>query len=202
MQVSITSFIDFVGRSGSTKLAFAKTIQSQLADPEYDNKDHYQTFRAGIGKYHSEGGEKKDLIQLMDGLPSNRKDSYRALVEGYLKFLGKNTFQWFQPPTGAWKQGNIHIPLMPTLGLETEERKMIVYLHVKAEKPTRDQVSLILTLLNACFAETGHTIALLDVRNSKLHIFENDMLPLLPLLAGEATLLEHLLKTIAEPGEI
>ena len=194
MEIILNAFIDFISRSGSAKMTLARTIHSYLDVPQEVGKDYYyQSFISGIQAFHAEGSSKKDLLQMMEGLPNNKKDSYRELIAGYMKFLGKTPNSSFEISSSIWKHGDIEVPILPALGLELDGRKYIVLMHLKADKPTKDWLAIALTMMDSTLNKEDATCAVLDVRNSKLYPFEEEMKQLSPLLEGEATSLEIIL---------
>lgn len=196
MEIPMTSFIDFVLKSGSPKMTCAKKIKNQ-SDEEYNVAgDYYKRFREAVQELHQKELEKGELLKSIGSLPTNKVENYRRMVEGYNKFLGKKEIKWFKPTRKKWLHGDLEIPVNPELGLEWEGEKYLTKLYLKSEKPSKDRLASILALMKNTIPLKGVKYAVLDVRNSKLYLYETDMDQLMPLVEGEAESLELILSRI------
>lgn len=196
MDIPLTSFIDFVLKSGGPKMTCAKKIKTQISEIYDPAGDYYKRFREAIQSMHSKGLDKTELSKLIGPLPDSKKENFRAMVVGYKKFMGSKTVEWFQPPRKIWSHGEIKIPINPELGLIWDNTKHVIKLYLKSEKPSKDRFSSILALMKNSLALKDCKYGLLDVRNSKLYLFEDNMLLLIPLVEGEARSLELILNRI------
>jgi hypothetical protein len=196
MEIPLTSFVDFVLKSGSPKMTSAKKIKTQMEEPYDPAGDYYKRFREGVQELHREGQDKKELTKIIGSLPDSKLENYRAMIAGYKKFLGAKGYTWFEPPRKDWKHSNVEIAINPELGLEWGGKKYIIKLYLKADKPSKDRFSSILALMKDTLPTKNCEYALLDVRNSKLYLFEDNMLVLIPLVEGEAESLEFILGRI------
>lgn len=196
MEIPLTSFIDFVLKSGSPKMTCAKKIKTQLEEEYNPAGDYYKRFREGVQELHRETLSKNDFTKIIGALPDNKIDNYRAMIGGYKKFLGSKEIEWFEPPRKKWKHSSIEIPINPEVGLKWDDRKYLIKLYLKADKPSKDRFSSVLALMKQTIPAKDCELGLLDVRNSKLYLFENHMLALMPLVQGEAESLEFILDKI------
>jgi hypothetical protein len=194
MQIPLTSFVDFVLKSGSPKKTCADKIKVQLSETYDPAKDYYKRFREAVQELHMKDRDKKELSKIIGTLPDKKIDNYNAMVTGYKKFLGTKKISWFEPPRKEWKYGGLEIPINPELGLLWNETKYLIKLYLKTDKPSKDRSASILALMKYAIPAKDCVHALLDVRNSKVYFFEDSMLGLIPLVEAEATSLEHLLK--------
>ena len=116
--LSLTDLVDYVSKSGTTKLTHAKKLKNREAySPE---KDFYRKLRMDIQEYHKSGKtNKKDLDKIISFTPDPKKlGSYQACVKGYKKWLGKKTYTHFDPPHYHWVRGAVDVRVNPELGLE------------------------------------------------------------------------------------
>lgn len=196
MEIPLTSFTDFVLKSGSPKMTSAKKIKSQL-DEVYDPVgDYYKRFREALQELHQNSLPKGDLLKIIGELPSNKVINYSTMVDGYKKFLGRKEITYFKPTRKIWTHGNINIPINPELGLEWGEDKYLIKLYLKADKPSKDRIASILSLMKNTINNDTIKYAVLDVRNSKMYDYEPTMDILIPLVQGEAESLEFILSRI------
>ena len=193
MEIPLTSFIDFVLKSGSPKMTCAKKIKAQLNEKYDPATDYYKRFREAVQDLHSKDKDRAKLLELIGPLPETKEDNYRLMVQGYKKFLGRKDFAWFNPPRKIWKHGELEITINPEVGLIWDDSRYIIKLYLKADKPSKDRLSSVLALMHETLPHKECVLALLDVRNAKLYTFEESMLDLMPLVEGEADSLEAIL---------
>ena len=196
-EISLTQFVDFVNRTGNAKLSIVKSIKNRDEYEAY--MDFYKPLREGIVDRHKKdlGGDVLDNI-LETLRDDKKKRHYPELINGYKKFLGKKKIEWFKPPRKDWKVGKLTIRINPELGLEEKRRNgksifYVVKLYFKDQPLKKSQADQILTLMEMQLRkklDPEIKVAILDIRNSKLHIKNNHDLSELPLLKGEASSFE------------
>jgi len=198
IEISLTDFVDFVSKSGGSKLTKVKQIKNR--DDYHPATDFYKALREGIIAVHRKDGSKAELNDLMNGLTDEKKiKNYPDAIAGYKKFWGNKKFTWFQPPAKHWKNGDVDIKINPELGLEYEDKFIVIKLYMKAEKLTKDRVTQILSLLESQLrkrVEPEVLFCVLDVKNAKLFINESKDSSFLPLLEGEVRSFETIWKAI------
>jgi hypothetical protein len=193
IEIPLTSFIDFVCKSGSPKMTCATKINEQLHEAYDPAKDYYKRFREAIQQLHQKGLNKKELINLIGLLPEGKVNNYKMMEAGYKKFLGYKNITWFQPPRKNWVQGHLNISINPEVGLKWDDKKHVIKLYLKADKPTKDKISTVLALMKNIFQDKDCSYSLLDVRNGKLYLYEDHMQALMPLVNAEAQALALIL---------
>ncbi len=198
IEISLTDFVDFVCKAGSSKLTKVKQVKNR---EEYSPAtDFYKALREGIKKNHESDGERKDLKKILDKVTDNKKiKNYSEAIDGYRKFWGNKTFKYFSPPSKHWVKGDLDIRINPELGLEYNGNFIIVKLYLKSDKLGKDKIEQILTLMESQLRkgfDKEIKMAVLDVKNGKLFLKENDDVSLFPLLEGEAISFETIWKGI------
>jgi hypothetical protein len=198
IEISLTDFVDFVSKTGGAKLTKVRQIKTR--DEYQPYSDFYKTLREGIIDIHKRGASKKELNNLLDGLTDEKKiKNYPDAISGYKKFWGNKNFKWFTPFHKHWKVGDVDININPELGLEYNDKFMVIKLYMKAEKLTKDRVSQILSLLEKQLrpqAEDEILFCVLDVKNAKLFCNESKDISFIPLLEGEVRSFETIWKSI------
>jgi hypothetical protein len=196
MKISLTSFVDFVLKSGSAKQTCAKQIKERM-EAAYDVPvDYYKRFRDAVIELHKTNKDKKELPKIIGTLPDGKEDNYTLMMNGYKKFLGAKSIKWFAPKKTTWSHGTLEVSINPELGLEWDGQRYLVKLYTKAEKPSKDRVKSILALMHDTLRGEKSKIALLDVRNAKLFEYDRAMSSMTPLAEAEAISLAHLLSRL------
>ena len=174
----------------------AKKIRKQLGKKYDPKEDYYKRFRDAVRDLHQKDHAKNDLIGIIGSLPKSKAENYQRMVEGYKKFLGRKDIKWFKPTRASWNHQDIVIPINPELGLEWNGIKYLIKLYLKSDKPSKDRLSSILALMKHTLPSKKYKHAVLDVRNSKIYLYEADMDSMMPLVEGEATALELILSRL------
>jgi hypothetical protein len=198
IELSLTDFVDFVCKAGKSKLTKVKQIKGR---EEYSPAtDFYKGLREGIIKNHEDGGTKKDLTNIIDGLTDPKKlRNYSEAINGYKKYWGRKTITFFNPPFKHWKVGDVDVRINPELGLEYDDKYFVVKLYLKNDKLSKDKIDQILTLMESQLrkkVEPEISMAVIDVKNAKFFVKEDDDLTLLPLLDGEVRSFETIWNSI------
>lgn len=198
IEISLTDFVDFVCKTGSTKLTHVRTIKQR---GEYSPAtDFYKPLREGIKEIHQCNGSKKELNKILLSLTDpNKIKNYPGAIDGYKKFWGRKDLNFFEPPHRQWEYGKLGIRINPELGLEFNDKFYIVKLYFKSDTLSKNKVEQILTLMENQLREgvpDEVKMAILDVRNAKIFSKEDKDLSLLSLLRGEARNFEEIWKSI------
>lgn len=185
-KISLTYFVDFVLKAGTPKLAGVREWKERKDDLSFD---FYRQIRESIVDMHR--GGKPDAV-LDDFLAAQRDERrrrvYPSIVEGYRRFLSSAKMTWFDPPVGSCKLGDVEVNINPDLGLVIDGKPHLIKIYFRGEPLSAKRTSVVLNLLAGGLADTnpGKVLALLDVRNAKLHTFKAPNPRLGVLLRGEA----------------
>ena len=188
-EVSLTEFVDFVIKSGTPRLTQVRMIRRRHEEGYDPSRDFYRKLRDGIVELHQEGQPKSSLDALAKGIPDrNKRNTYPVLVRAYKKFLGKKQTAWYEPYKTHWEYGKLRVRVNPELGLSINGDDHLIKLYFKDQKLTKDRVAVISQMMLDALGDDaeGQNVALLDVRNSRLHVFDAPDPALKPLLEGEA----------------
>ncbi len=200
IEISLTDFIDFVCKSGSAKLTQVRKVKNR--EPYSPATDFYKALREGIVSIHEQGLPIKELKKIMENLTDPKKvRNYTVAIEGYKRFWGRKSITWFAPPNKHWVVGDLDIKVNPELGLEFDGKQIIAKLYLKSDKLSKDKIDQILTLMESQLRKSTNSkketlMAVIDVKNGKIFLKENNDILLLPLLDGEARSFETIWKSI------
>ncbi len=171
ISISLTDFIDYVSKVGSTK--FTKVTEIHNRNTYQPAFDFWKTLREGIVEFHKNGYEKKQLDKILNELTDKKKHNrYSELIELYKSFLGRKNIEWFDPPFKEWKTSDLRVRLNPELGLVINEKLYVIKLYFKAEKLSQVKADLILLLLNSKLKKGDFkdvTFSVLDIGRKKLY---------------------------------
>jgi hypothetical protein len=195
--VSLTTFVDFVSKSGTPKITVVRHFKHGAAyHPAFD---FYRPLRDAIVQVHAHGKPKKTLDDLVTALADPRKvEAYAAVVRGHKRFMRRHPARWFDPPRGSWVEGGLAVHVNPELGLEIKRVRHVVKLYFKAEKLPKRNVATIARLMERSLGEPGTrtVFAVLDVRRGALHVPSSSMPGIDALLSSEAASFAAILASV------
>lgn len=193
--ISLTDFVEYVTKTGTSKLTVVKSIKKR---PGYHPIfDYWKKLRDAIDNYHN--GKINDLHDVLkEIIKDSKKEKYKVAISKYLDFIKNKKINWFEPPSGNWRHGNLVVKLNPELGLEINGEKFLIKLYFKDKPLSKNQAKLILTLMNTELRKEGvYSLALLDINAHKLYTDKAlNYETLIPLLIGEATSFETIWNSI------
>lgn len=159
ISISLTDFVDFLIRSGTTKATKVKELKYR---PSYiPAADYWRPLRQGLKEFHRQSKPIEYLDQIPKRVSNNesRRDTYIHVIQGYKKIIKNKTIEWFDPPSNKWISGNLTININPELGLVINGRPHLVKIYFKENserlqtKLETNTLPLIHYLLNHCAAE-------------------------------------------------
>jgi hypothetical protein len=184
-EISLTDFVDFVNKIGPPRLTKVKDIKTR---PVYSPAlDFWKPLREAIRDFHKAG---KPLDPVLGGIERTKKAArYPAALTAYKKFLRKKQLDWFEPPVGIWTYGELQVRVNPELGLRLNGKDYVVKLYFKDEPLPRRRLAVVFQLMGIALQDkltAGHSLAVLDVSNSKLLLPDPNAPDVTALLIGEA----------------
>lgn len=188
-EISLTQFVDFVVKAGTAQLSEVRRIKRQHARGYHPARDYWCKMRDGIVDMHKDGHDKAKLDALVRSIhDANKKNTYPPVAQAYKKFMGRKSFDWFEPVRGDWKHEDLIVRVNPELGLSINGEPHLVKLYFKEQKLTADRIAAISYMMLDVLQPKARQakVALLDVRNGKLYPFETADPALVHLLEGQA----------------
>jgi hypothetical protein len=168
--LSLTDLVDVVSKAGTPKATKVSEVKNRK--PYQPATDFYKPFRDGIIGIHEAGKDRTSLGDLQKSLTDPKKiTNYPEAINGYRKWWGKKTISWFEPPRNSYGHAGVDVAINPELGLVVDGSRHVVKLYLKAEPLTKLRVDLITVLMEVALrqkCQPGDSLALLDVRQSKL----------------------------------
>lgn len=186
--ISLTDFIEYVTKVGSTK--FTKVKQIKEREDYHPAKDFWRPLREAIIEMHESESDRKRLDAVVSTITDKKKlNLYSSLVKQYKSFLGRKEIEWFEPPSKTWKHNGLEVKINPELGLILNGQPYAIKLYFKADKLSQNKVDLILLLMQTQLrskSQKNIRFAILDIPNKKLYEKTKLGKQHLGLLEGEA----------------
>jgi hypothetical protein len=187
IDISLTTLIDFVGKSGTPRLTCVREARARYDEEYHPAKDYWRGLRNGIVGAHQPGGSIDDLAALPSRVAESKAAPYAQGVAGYRRFLGRKSVSWFEPHAGEWMAHGLKVRLNPELGLVVDGVPFHVKLYLKQEPLRRVAVQPLLHLLgHVAPGPFGATPLVVDVQRGKPFVPDARTSRVGPLMAGEA----------------
>jgi len=167
MAVSLTTFVDFVSKSGTPKATVVRAYKNRNSYSVAS--DYYKHIRDTIITFHKTGSP--PLANLAAGSAKHKVDNYKAVAKGHKKWVGKKTLTWFDPITDTWSSSGIDVSVNPELGLSINGTPHLIKLYFKGVKLAKNRIDLITHLMSIALGKhvpKGCVMGVLDLRNGKL----------------------------------
>jgi hypothetical protein len=185
--VSLTYFVDFVLKAGTPKLTVVKEFKGR---DDYDPQtDFYKSLREKLVEVFKTGGPIGSMEAWAAGVHEKKRAAYLAVVAGLKKFVGRQGYEWFEPPRENFALGPIMLNVNPELGLVVKGVPHIIKVYLKDDPPlVKNRAQLILHVLQQALSKSsdGKTFAVLDARKGRLHPIGASPPGINALLTGEA----------------
>lgn len=170
MNVSLTTFVDFVNSNGIKKrdIVFFNLIMGPYAP----SMDFYRDLRTAIVEMHRKNALLSSL-SINDMIYERKKiKHYKTLIKGYRKWAARKRISYMKCDSRLFQLNGLEIRINPELILRINGRPTVIKLYFKEIPLTRDSANMIVTLLSLGFGEKneyrGYQFAVLDIRQSKL----------------------------------
>jgi hypothetical protein len=168
MQVTSTTYVDFLMRTGLSRLRVVKEARRQYEEGYAQGRDFYRPIREGIVTMHRANGVIDQLWQIVEDAPPAKSDSYKAAVKGYERWMrGKGIVWTNRPKPYRWTHGDLAILVNPELLMNVDGDPYRVKLYFKSHKVTQAGANLVIHLHESA-GLAGENVAVLDVRNARL----------------------------------
>ena len=170
MDISLTTFVDFVNSTGVKK---RDIVFKNLIKGEYDpRKDFYRILRNAIVTLHKNDDQISTLPQLVSTFDKKKTKHYNLLIKGYQKWASRKKITYIKDDSRIITLNQLDIKANPELILCIKNQPTVVKLYFKETPLTIDAANMIVTLLSLAFGETDeykeYQFAVLDIRNSRL----------------------------------
>ena len=170
MDISLTTFVDFVNSTGVKK---RDIVFKNLFKGEYDpRKDFYRILRNAIVTMHKNDDPSSKLPQLVLTFDKKKTKHYNLLIKGYQKWASRKIISYIKDDSRIITLNQLDIKANPELILNIKNQPTVEKLYFKDTPLTIDASNMIVTLLSLAFGETdeykNYQFAILDIRNSKL----------------------------------
>ena len=192
-KISMTTFIDFVLKSGTPRLTVLRKAKAEYAQQYSPAKDFYKLLRESIVEVHQNKMSIIGLDTLLGNLNDQRKvRPYRECIAGHKKWYGRSEFEWGKPFNAQWIRGRLVVRVNPELGVSIDGITHFVKLYFKPDKLTKPRVETMFCLLSQSLPNEFRQakVGILDVRRGLLHSPNRNIPDIETLLRGEAAAFE------------
>lgn len=198
-KVSLTSFIDYVLKAGSSKRTVARKIHREINEPYKHVEDYYKQLKDALVEGLEQGNLEKALDTACGAVPKNKVQNYETLRAGILASIKpKLRTDFFAPKKLKFIRNGVEISLNPEIGLKVKGKQTVIKLYTKAEKLSNDRIGTLLCMLRKTYP-TSYQVAILDCREGRFYEYQEKMEELDDLLNAELAGLMTFLEGFDKP---
>jgi hypothetical protein len=184
-KVSLTSFIDYVLKAGTSKRTVAKKIHRELTEPYKHQEDYYKQLKEALRDGLEQNDLEKSLETAVRSISKNKIQNYEALRDGILTAIkSKHRTGYFAPKKLKFSRNGVEVSLNPEIGLRLKDKQTIIKLYTKADKLSSDRIGTLLCMMRMTYPTT-YQLAILDCRQGKFYEYHDKMEELDDLLNAE-----------------
>lgn len=171
MQISLTTFLDYIAATGTTRLRRVVEAKRHYGQSYNPATDFYGPLRKRIVQVFEEGWDPKELDRLLGEVSDAKKQGhYAACRKGLRKWAGaagKKDIEWEQPKKATWASGDLEVNITPELWLKIDGERYVIKLYFKADKLSQHKVNLSLRLLETTVGGQ-RKVGILDLQQGRL----------------------------------
>lgn len=168
MQITSTTYMDFLLRNGLSRLRVVRSARRQYEDGYTQGKDYYRRVREGIIALHRSGGSIDELRKVVEDAPPEKRENFEAVGQGYESWMRGKGIVWSKrPKSNIWKHGGLRVLINPELLLNIDGVPYRVKLYFKSA-PIRQVGANLVIHLHELAGLAAENVAVLDVRNGKM----------------------------------
>lgn len=172
-QISLTTFVDYVAATGTTRLSKVKAAKKQYDQPYGPERDFYGPLRKRIVQVFEEGWDPKELDALLAEVDDPKKlEPYAACRKGLRRWAGvngKKTYRWTAPRKAMWRGGGLDVNVSPELWLVIDGTTYAIKLFFKTDKLSQHKANLSLRMMEKSVGKHG-VVGILDLQQGKLFV--------------------------------
>lgn len=172
-QVSLSTFVDYVASTGTTRLAKVRAAKQQYARDYQPALDYYGPLRRRVVQVFQEGWDPQRFDELLNDVTDPKKQAnYANCRRGLRRWAGvsgRKAFVWNPPRRATWRSGGLEVAINPELWVDIDGIGHVVKLYFKADRLSQHKVTLSLRLLENTVGRFG-AVGILDVQQGKLFV--------------------------------
>lgn len=176
ISVSLTSFADFLFKTGKPQLTLVRQIFEQYRRGYSPSLDYYKSFREGASALVAGRITMSELDSLLRdrAFPESKLRNYEALYRGFSRFWARNfqehAYVSIDPPKAAWTYAGVTVRVNPELVVVQGQYTYYIKLYNKKDPLKKKQLDVALHLMQLAIGRptAQPVVAILDVRRGRL----------------------------------
>lgn len=176
ISVSLTSFADFLFKTGKPQLTLVRQIFEQYKRGYSPSLDYYKSFRENVSAFVSGRIKMSELDTVLrsGAFPESKLRNYEALFRGFARFWARNfqeqAYVSIEPPKAVWTYAGVTVRVNPELVVAHGPYTYYIKLYNKKDPLKKKQLDVALHLMQMAIGRptAQPVVAVLDVRRGRL----------------------------------
>lgn len=201
MQITATTYIDFLLSNGLTRVRRVREARRMYEAGYAQGIDYYRPLREGIISMHRAGGDVAVLEDILEDALPRKHSNYQECIDGYRKFMKDKTIVWERKPKSQiWSHAGLNVVINPELRMVLDGRPYRVKLYLKGDRLTQRRADLLIALLHEGGYDGSANLAIVDVRRARLFTQKRSSPDFGLLLRSEALSFVAMWEAVGEQG--
>jgi hypothetical protein len=168
MQITSTTYVDFLMKTGLGRLGVVKTAHRLYTADFKQGLDYYRPVRMGIVRMLRTNGSFADLWAIVEAAPPAKRDNYASAVKGFESWMKGKGIAWgSRPEPHLWRHADLAVLCNPEVRMNVNGAPFRIKLYFKAPPVTQRGANLVIHLHEAS-GLLNESIGVLDVRRGRL----------------------------------
>lgn len=173
IHATLSNFIDYVTKTGTTKLGVVKKQYRENGADYHPAHDYYRGFRKTVQEMHRTQLPIHHLDELVKSCDDKKRENYLSLATGYKKYAKGLPIGavWSAPEKVTLNTGGLAIRVNPELGFAHRSGAKVVKMYLKAPELKSKQAKVVMHLMKMCMESDSleQEFGVLDVRRGRLY---------------------------------
>lgn len=146
-------------------------VQNVIANESGDyepSHDFYRQFRIAVAEGIANRNDEMRVRQAVERCNPKRKKHYEALASGWIGWRRGKDLDVFSQPR-VWRCDGLDVKASPQFVWRKKGDSFLVLPYLKEAELTRDGIQAAIRIIEMTHADSGHEVAMLDVRRGTVH---------------------------------
>src|SRR6266545_5696115 len=99
MQITSTTYIDFLLATGTTRVRVVRDARRHYENGYAQGSDYYRPVREGIIAMHRDGLDPSAMDEIVETARPERRENFKACVDGYRRWISRQGIVWTRRPS-------------------------------------------------------------------------------------------------------
>ncbi|MCF6385360.1 hypothetical protein L2K20_00135 [Mycobacterium sp. MBM] len=166
--ITLGGFVEFASAMSSGRITAVQNVIANESGDYDPSHDFYRQFRIAVAEGIANRNDEIRVRQAVEQCTPKRRKHYEALASGWIRWRRGKDLEIFSQPR-EWHCDGLDVRVSPQFVWRKKGDTYLVWSYFKDAELTRDGIQSAIRLIEMTHADSGHQVALLDVRRGNIH---------------------------------